>query len=118
MNKLNDALKLLNLAIKQHDSDPENIVLIAAVIKAFEISFEYIWKAFKIAGSDAGYEIYNPRDAIKAALELEMIDDFDKWKEFLNSRNQSVHDYLGVADKEILTLAKNFLKESKKIKWK
>lgn len=117
MNKSEEAFNLLKLSIKQQESDPDNIVLIAAVIKAFEISFEYTWKSFKKIGTEAGYEIYNPRDAIKAALEIGLIEDFDKWKEFLNSRNLSVHDYLGVSDKEILLLAKSFLKESRKIKW-
>jgi len=115
MSKTHEALNLLNLSIEQHEKDKSNIVLIAAVIKAFEISFEYLWKAFKKIGTDAGYEIYSPRDAIKSALEMGIIDDFDKWKEFLNSRNLSVHDYLGVADHEILVLAKNFYKEAKRI---
>jgi uncharacterized protein with HEPN domain len=44
-----------------------------------------------------------------------IIDDFDKWKEFLNSRNLSVHDYFGVADPEILALSKSFYKEAKRI---
>lgn len=118
MSKFDEALKLLELSIKQQDDDPKNPVLIAAVIKAFEISFEYSWKEFKRVGSEAGSEIYSPRDAIKSALEMGLINDFEKWKEFLNARNLSVHDYIGVSDKEILSLAKNFLKESKKIKFK
>lgn len=117
MNKIKDAFKLLELSLAQQEKDPKNIVLIAAVIKSFEISFVYAWKHFKKLGAEAGYEIYNPRDAIKAALEMGLIENFEKWKEYLNSRNLSVHDYLGVGNDEILELAKSFHKESKKIKW-
>lgn len=118
MNKLEEAITLLNLSLQQHEADKDNIVLIAAVIKSFEISFEYIWKEFKRIGSEAGTEIYSPRDAIKAALEIGLISDFERWKEFLNARNLSVHDYLGVKDEDILIIAKNFLVAAKKINWK
>jgi len=117
MNKMDEAIKLLQLSLGELNKDPDNKVIMAGVIKAFEISFEYIWKAFKKLGTEVGNEVYNPRDAIKAASEMGLISDFDTWKEFLNSRNLSVHDYLGVADKELLELAKSFLKEVKKIKW-
>lgn len=117
MNKMKEALKLLELSLKEQKKDPDNQVIKAGVIKSFEVSFEYVWKAFKHLGNDAGYEIYNPRDAIKSAAELGIISDFEKWKDFLNSRNLSVHDYLGVTDKEMMELSNNFLKEAKKIKW-
>lgn len=117
MNKLNDAIGLLKLSLKESEKDPENKVIVAGVIKSFEISFEYVWKAFKKIGNEAGNEVYNPRDAIKSASEMGLIEDFDLWKQFLNARNLSVHDYLGVTDKEILETAKTFLKEVNKVKW-
>jgi nucleotidyltransferase substrate binding protein (TIGR01987 family) len=115
MNKLEDALDLLELSLNEHKANPDNQVIIAGVIKAFEISFEYIWKGFKQVGAAAGNEIYSPRDAIKSAAEMGLIDDFEVWKKFLNSRNLSVHDYLGVTSQELLSLAKDFLKEAKKV---
>lgn len=118
MNKLDDALHLLKLSLEESKKDPENKVIIAGVIKSFEISFEYVWKAFKKIGNEAGNEVYSPRDAIKAASEIGMIEDFDVWTQFLNARNLSVHDYLGVTDKEILEISKKFLEEAKKITWK
>ncbi len=115
---MDEAINLLELSLAELKKDADNKVIMAGVIKAFEISFEYIWKAFKKLGNEAGNEVYSPRDAIKVASEMGLIADFDTWKEFLNSRNLSVHDYLGVADKEMLALAKSFLKEVKKINWK
>ncbi len=117
MSKLLEASKLLKQAIKQHEESPENKVLIAGVIKTFEVLFEYVWKEFKKIGEQDGREIYSPRDAIKSALEMNLVKDFDIWKEYLNTRNLSVHDYLGVGDKQIIQTAKAFQKEVKNINW-
>jgi nucleotidyltransferase substrate binding protein (TIGR01987 family) len=117
MNKLDEAVDLLKLSLEEYERDPDNKVIIAGVIKSFEISFEYVWKSFKKIGNEAGNEVYNPRDAIKSASEMGLIEDFEIWKQFLNARNLSVHDYLGVTDKEILEISKSFLGEIAKIKW-
>jgi nucleotidyltransferase substrate binding protein (TIGR01987 family) len=116
MNKLKEAIKLLKDSIELHEKNPENKVIIAGLIKAFEISFEYMWKTFKKIGTEAGNEIYNPRDSIKTAAEMGLIKDFELWKEFLNARNLSVHDYLGVSDDEIIDICKKFLIEINKVK--
>ena len=58
MNKLNNSYQLLSDALSQYSKDSNNKVLIAAVIKTFEIAFEYTWKAFKKLGIEDGREIY------------------------------------------------------------
>jgi hypothetical protein len=56
--KLKDSIDLLHLAYKAHKKEPENKLHRAALAKAFEVSFEYLWKYFKQAGSREGFETY------------------------------------------------------------
>lgn len=118
VNKLEESIKLLNTAIAELKKNPENKVIFAGVVKCFEICFEYIWKAFKREASNAGYEVYNPRDSIKAAAEIGLISDLESWKRFLNARNLSVHDYVGIPDETMEEAIKDFQKELKKINMK
>lgn len=106
--KLEQALTLLEAAIAQCQTDPGNALLLAALAKTFETTFEYVWKAFKREADRAGLETYSPRDALKAAAQLKLIDDLELWNQFLNARNLSVHDYVGMDDREMSTLVQQF----------
>lgn len=109
--KLTDAVKLLSEALRCLKREPTNPVLFAGVSKAFEVSFEYAWKHLKRHADSAGLEVYSPRDAIKVGAQLRLIDDIEMWDSFVNARNQSVHDYIGIADKDFLPLIIKFEKE-------
>ncbi|HMO19306.1 MAG TPA: nucleotidyltransferase substrate binding protein [Oligoflexia bacterium] len=114
--KLNDSIKLLKLAYSSYKKTPEDKLAGAALAKAFEISFEYLWKHFKQLGTAEGYEIYSPRDAIKAALSMKIIQNAEQWGEYLSHRNLSVHDYIGVDSKETPLIVKNFLRDLDQLK--
>jgi nucleotidyltransferase substrate binding protein (TIGR01987 family) len=86
----------------------------AGIAKSFEICFEYTWKWFKRCAIDEGLEVHSPREAIKAAGRLDVIDDVEKWLGFLHDRNLAVHDYVGIADDVYLATIKEFLKEAKR----
>ena len=83
--------------------------------KAFESTFEYVWKAFKRQADEAGLETYSPRDALKAAAQLGTIADLDHWNRFLNARNLSVHDYIGMDDGDTVSLVQEFADEVRKL---
>ncbi len=106
--KLSQAFSLLESALEQSATDPDNRVLRAALAKAFESTFEYLWKALKREADQAGLETYSPRDALKAAVQLKLIDDLELWNQFLNARNLSVHDYVGMDDEEMIGLVQKF----------
>ena len=106
--KLVQAFALLDSAIEQSTADPDNAVLHAGVAKAFESTFEYVWKALKREADRAGLETYSPRDALKAAVQLKRIDDLELWNRFLNARNLSVHDYVGMETQEMVALVQQF----------
>jgi nucleotidyltransferase substrate binding protein (TIGR01987 family) len=106
--KLSRAFSLLESAIEQCTTDRGNQLLHAALAKAFETTFEYLWKALKREADQAGLETYSPRDALKAAAQLKLIDDLELWNQFLNARNLSVHDYVGMEDEEMIGLVRQF----------
>jgi nucleotidyltransferase substrate binding protein (TIGR01987 family) len=106
--KLFESLSLLGSAIGDHKKNPKNTVIFAGLSKAFEITFEYSWKYLKRAAESAGLEVYSPRDAIKAGAQLGLIDDLELWNSFINTRNLSVHDYIGLSDKQFFPLVIQF----------
>ncbi len=87
----------------------------SGIAKSFEVCLEYAWKYMKRRAIDEGLEVYSPKDAIKTAGRLKMIDDVELWLDFLEDRNLAVHDYLGVSDEEYLATTMTFLGEVKKL---
>lgn len=113
--KLGEAVSLLSKSLKALRQDPDDKVIFAAVSKTYEVAFEYIWKYFKRRADQAGMEIYSPRDALKAAAQLGLIDDLELWNNFLNARNLSVHDYIGIENEAFLPIIEKFEKAAKRV---
>lgn len=113
--KLDDSLKLLKKAIRRYRREPQDKFVFAGFSKCFEVAFEYIWKYLKSLASEAGMEVYSPRDSIKGAAQLGIVEDLELWNQFLNARNLSVHDYISIDDKDLVPLVERFLKEAGKI---
>ena len=106
--KLTDSAALLRAAIAELDLEPENPLRLAALAKAFETTFEYAWKHFRRVASEAGLEVYSPRDSLKAAAQVHLIDDLEQWNRFLNARNLSVHDYVGMDTSTFVGVVRQF----------
>ncbi len=113
--KLQDSIVLFEQALDDFFTKRTNKLKFASASKCFEVSFEYTWKYFKREAENAGMEVYSPRDSIKAAAKLKIIDNLELWNQFLNARNLSVHDYLGINDEDFFEITKKFLEELKKI---
>ena len=106
--KLSKAAELLDAAWAAFEEDRNEALRAAALSKVFEVAFEYAWKSFKRRADDAGLEVYSPRDSIKAAAKLGMIDSPEVWNEFLNARNLSVHDDVGLDDERFAEVVDQF----------
>jgi nucleotidyltransferase substrate binding protein (TIGR01987 family) len=65
----------------------------AGLIQFFEITFELAWKVLKDYLEAQGYMVKSPRETIKQAYQMEIIDDGHVWIEALSSRNQTTHTY-------------------------
>lgn len=119
-DKLEQSIENLDLALREMKKIDNPVVMNASVSKCFEVALEYAWKYFKRHAEDDGLEVYSPKDAVRAAAASGLIDDPELWIKFINNRNLSVHDYLGIEDKEYLASIKEFLAECKRLKnrWK
>jgi nucleotidyltransferase substrate binding protein (TIGR01987 family) len=66
----------------------------AGLIQFFEISFELAWNTMKDYMEDQGFiELRSPRDTIKQAFEIGLIQDGHLWLETLQNRNLTAHTY-------------------------
>ena len=80
-----------------------------AVVKRFEVSFEYAWKLMKVAAIYEGSEAPGPRPAIQEAVKYGWIDDPEFWAYALDARNGSVHDYFGITHEAYYDLVRDFV---------
>ena len=114
--KLLESIASFEHALSFRKKIKEDSFYFLGLAKSFEICLEYCWKYFKKRVEDEGLEAFSPRDAIKLAGRLEIIDSVEIWLNFLETRNRAVHDYLGVPSEEYLEAIDEFAKEVKKLK--
>ena len=60
-------------------------------------------------------EVYGPKQVIREAAKLGLIDDPTKWLEFLKMRNLSVHTYKEDLAQEVYMSAKEFISYAEKL---
>ena len=64
-----------------------------ATIQRFEFTFEMAWKIMKSIVELEGLITTSPRNAIRQAATVGLIDNPSVWLEFLENRNLTVHTY-------------------------
>ena len=73
------------------------------LIQRFEYTHELAWKVMKDYAEYQGYtDVRGSRDAIRKALEMNLIDD-KRWMETIEDRNLTVHNYDNEIASEIYT---------------
>ena len=76
-----------------------------SAIKRFELCFDLAWKAIKETARREGSECYSPRECLKVAFQLKLIEHDEKWLQMIDDRNWAVHLYKEeIADKIYLKL--------------
>ena len=63
------------------------------LIQCFEYNFELGWKVMKDYLENEGYTVSTPRETIKTAFSVNLIDDGALWLEALEKRNLMSHTY-------------------------
>ena len=66
---------------------------LAGLVQTYEFTFELCWKTLKDLLAFEGYEVNSPRETIRKAFEMLLIDDVDCWLNALESRNLLSHIY-------------------------
>lgn len=86
-----------------------------ATIQRFEFTFELAWKVMRSFAYEKGIEVVSPKDSIRMAGQLGLIEDIEKWFDFLDARNNSSHIYDEKMATEVYEQTKNFLPEVEKL---
>lgn len=73
--------------------EPYSIIVRDATIQRFEYTFELAWKLLRKVGRIEGLEAVSPRQAIRSAHELGLLEDIDIWFEMVEDRNRTSHTY-------------------------
>ena len=95
--KLTQAVELLSGQVSREETVDE--LLQEGLIQRFEYTHELAWKVMKDYAEYQGYtDVRGSRDAIRKALERDLIDD-SRWMETIEDRNLTVHNY----DNEVAT---------------
>lgn len=80
-----------------------------ATIQRFEFTFELAWKLMKTILETEGLEAISPKNVIREGATIGLIDDPQKWFEFLENRNLSVHTYKEEIAQKVYQSAKEFI---------
>lgn len=86
-----------------------------ATIQRFEFSFELAWKLLQSIARQEGQDVYGPRDSLRVALQLGLIEDIEQWLAFQDARNLSTHTYNESIANEVYEQVKLFLLAARKL---
>lgn len=78
------------------------------VIQRFEFTFEQLWKTLKIFLEHQGIIVKTPRDSLKEAFRINLIEDDETFFDMMEDRNRTSHIY----DKEVSEEIFNKIKSS------
>jgi len=88
----------------------------AGIIQFFEMTFELAWKVLKDYLEAEGYVVKSPRETIKQAFQIGLIDNGHVWIDALANRNLTTHTYdEALADKMAKEILELYFPELKKM---
>ena len=85
----------------------------AGCIQFFEFSFELAWKLMKFLSEEEGLEVKSPKEALKSAYALNLINDEEVWLQMLQARNLMSHTYNESMALKVFDSLASFLKAMK-----
>ncbi len=85
--------KIYRLLLQYVNKPLENDLERAGMIQFFEISFELAWKVMKDYLEAHEIVVKSPRETIKQAYQIGLIDDGHIWMDALSDRNLTVYTY-------------------------
>jgi nucleotidyltransferase substrate binding protein (TIGR01987 family) len=86
--------------------EPYSVIVRDATIQRFEYTFELAWKLFRRVAKVEGIETGSPRQAIRAAYDVGVVENADAWFEMLEDRNRTSHTYNAVTAEQVYGSAK------------
>jgi nucleotidyltransferase substrate binding protein (TIGR01987 family) len=104
VDKLSDVLK-----------QEKNEYIRDSAIQRFEFTFDLAWKSMKAFLEESGITAYSPRDTIKGAFQVGLIDEDPVWLEMIELRNLTSHTYNEFTAEEIYEALPNVLSRCKEL---
>ena len=88
----------------------------AGIIQFFEMTFELAWKVLKDYLEAEGYIVKSPRETVKQAFQIGLIDDGHIWIDALSNRNLTTYTYdEELANKMTYEILNSYLPELEKM---
>lgn len=104
------------LLAKYRDCGSDSELERAGVIQFFEVSFELAWKVMKDYLESQQLYVNSPRETIKQAFQIGLIDDGHVWIDALTDRNRTVHTYdQALAKKMVFDISNVYFPELDKL---
>ena len=101
-------ISLESVQLKPMQEDRTNI---DATIQRFEFTFELSWKFLKEFFFERGLDLNYPKEIIKEAFSVNLIDDEGLWIKMLRDRNMTSHTYDEKLADEIFSRIKLYVPE-------
>ena len=101
-------ISLESVYLKPMQEDRTNI---DATIQRFEFTFELSWKFLKEFFFERGLDLNYPKEIIKEAFSVNLIDDEGLWIKMLRDRNMTSHTYNEKLADEIFSRIKLYVPE-------
>ncbi len=80
---------------------PEDPLVRDACIQRFEFTFEMAWRAIQAHARVEGLGCQSPRDCLRTAFRLGLMDDDPGWMAMVEDRNRTTHTYDEASAREI-----------------
>ena len=97
IEKFSEALERLNEGISSAKDDLDK----DGVIQRFEFTIELLWKALKIYLEHEGIICKTPKECLKSAFKIGLIEDEETFLNMLEDRNKTSHIYSKEDSEEI-----------------
>ncbi len=88
------------------------------VVQRFEYVFELAWKVMKAYLEEQGFEVKSPKNTMRVAFQVGLIDDGDIWMKALQIRNLTSHTYNEEILDEAISFIWFFFSHLEKLYWK
>jgi nucleotidyltransferase substrate binding protein (TIGR01987 family) len=87
------SLRDANARFREALAEPKSAFLRDASIQRFELTFELFWRNLKAAAEEAGLEAVSPRDSLRMAFRMGLIDEEPAFFRMIEDRNLTSHTY-------------------------
>lgn len=93
----------------------ENPLAIDGTIQRFEFAIELFWKVLKKYLAQEGINVKSPKDALKEAFSIDLLEDEETWLQMISDRNETSHTYNDEIAQKIYSHIDSYHQEMSKV---